>query len=141
MESSVENVYDSGMEKEIAHKLTDTIKNIDKICMLEEGGYSEDDGSYGRGYSSANRGQHLVRSHYSRDGGSSYDGGYSSRRGGSSNRGGSSRGGSRGGYSRDGGYSRGGGREEMMEHVRMAMESAPEDYKEDIRRFMREIEE
>ena len=30
--------------------------------------------------------------------------------------------------------------EEMMEHVRMAIETAPEEYKEDIKRFMREIE-
>lgn len=44
---------------EVIHKLTDTIKNIDKICMLEEeGGYSEavDGGDYGRGSSYANRG-------------------------------------------------------------------------------------
>lgn len=69
---------------ETAHKLTDTIKNIDKIAMLEDDGYSErhrdgmgrysrhgggweargrydDDGaSYGR------RGEHYVRGHYSR---------------------------------------------------------------------------
>lgn len=40
---------------EIIHKLTDTIKNIDKICMLEDGeGYSEAvDGGIGLGgYSS-----------------------------------------------------------------------------------------
>ena len=46
---------------EVIHKLTDTIKNIDKICMLEEeGGYSEavDSGDYGRGSSYANRGKH-----------------------------------------------------------------------------------
>ena len=57
---------------EIIHKLTDTIKNIDKICMLEDGeGYSEavDGGDYGRGSSYANRGKHYVRGHYSRDGG------------------------------------------------------------------------
>ena len=31
-----------GGELEAIHKLTDTIKNIDKICMLEdEGGYSQ----------------------------------------------------------------------------------------------------
>lgn len=61
------------------HKLTDTIKNIDKIMMLEDGDYSrtgewEADmrGSYGRtenynrGNSYANRGQHYVRGHYSR---------------------------------------------------------------------------
>lgn len=61
------------------HKLTDTIKNIDKIMMLEDGDYSrtgewEADmrGSYGRtenysrGNSYANRGRHYVREHYSR---------------------------------------------------------------------------
>lgn len=61
------------------HKLTDTIKNIDKIMMLEDGDYSrtgewEADmrGSYGRtenysrGNSYANRGRHYVRGHYSR---------------------------------------------------------------------------
>lgn len=113
---------------EIAHKLTDTIKNIDKICMLEDGdGYSqagdwemEGRGTYGRGASYANRGKHYVRGHYSRDGG--MDGNYSSRRDGR------------------GRYSRAEGREEMMEYVRMAMEAAPENYKEDIRQLMREIE-
>ena len=61
------------------HKLTDTIKNIDKIMMLEDGDYSragewEADmrGNYGRtenynrGTSYANRGRHYVRGHYSR---------------------------------------------------------------------------
>lgn len=61
------------------HKLTDTIKNIDKIMMLEDGDYSragdwEADmrGNYGRtenynrGNSYANRGRHYVRGHYSR---------------------------------------------------------------------------
>lgn len=58
---------------ELVHKLTDTIKNIDKICMLEDSGYSgagewEADmrGVYGRGSSYANRGKHYVRGHYSR---------------------------------------------------------------------------
>lgn len=51
------------------HKLTDTIKNIDKICMLEDGGYSGD-------------GEWTARGNYMNDGGSyrrgSYaDGGYS----------------------------------------------------------------
>lgn len=75
------------------HKLTDTIKNIDKICMLEDNkGYSNDGGwmgedSYGRSASYANRGQHWVRGHYSRDDGYSRDD-YSNTR--------------RGGYSRDG---------------------------------------
>ena len=63
------------------HKLTDTIKNIDKIMMLEDGDYSRtgeweadmrgtfgrDSGNgYNRGNSYANRGRHYVRGHYSR---------------------------------------------------------------------------
>lgn len=72
---------------EAVHKLTDTVKNIDKIMALEEdGGYSErrdsrgrysrDDGNgYSRGghryddngSSYAMRGEHYVRGHYSRD--------------------------------------------------------------------------
>lgn len=63
------------------HKLTDTIKNIDKIMMLEDGDYSRtgeweadmrgtygrDNGDgYNRGNSYANRGRHYVRGHYSR---------------------------------------------------------------------------
>lgn len=64
---------------EIAHKLTDTIKNIDKIKMMEDDGYSRDGdysrggdwqadmrGTYGRGSSYARRGTHYVRGHYSR---------------------------------------------------------------------------
>lgn len=108
---------------EVVHKITDTIKNIDKICMLEEdGGYSEavDDGDYGRGSSYANRGKHYVRGHYSRDGGR---GGYSSRRD------------SRGRYSRDD------GRSEMMEHLEMALDSANDQDRETIKRFMRQLEQ
>lgn len=71
---------------EIAHKLTATIKNIDKIEMMEDGGYSRDEdysrryscdgdwqsgmrGAYDRDMSNARRGTHYVRGHYSRDGG------------------------------------------------------------------------
>lgn len=111
---------------ELAHKLTDTIKNIDKICMLEEEGYSED--GYGRGMSYANRGKHYVRGHYSREGGRDgmNDGdGYSSRRGGRRD--------SRGRYSRDD------GRSEMMEHLEMALDSADEQDRENIKRFMHEL--
>lgn len=119
----------SAGDLEAAHKLTDTIKNIDKICMLEEeSGYSKDGewaadmrGTYGRGSSYANRGQHYVRGHYSRDD-RRMDKDYSGRR-----------------YSR-GRYSRDGGTKEMMEHVRMAVETAPAEYKEAARRFMRELE-
>jgi hypothetical protein len=110
---------------ELAHKLTDTIKNIDKICMLEDGeGYSEDGGEYGRGSSHANRGQHYVRGHYSRDDGRGGMGDYSSRRGGRS----------RGGYSRDD------GRSQMMEHLEMALDSASDQDREIIKRFMRQLE-
>lgn len=65
---------------DIAHKLTDTIKNIDKIGMLEvrkysrDGDYAKDGswdasirGNYGRG--SSYRRSHYVRGHYSRDDG------------------------------------------------------------------------
>ena len=67
---------------EIAHKITDTIKNIDKIEMLEDDGYSRDEdysrrysrdgdwqsgmrGAYDRDMSNARRGTHYVRGHYS----------------------------------------------------------------------------
>lgn len=108
---------------EVVHKITDTIKNIDKICMLEEdGSYSEavDGMDYGRGSSYANRGKHYVRGHYSRDGGMD---GYSSRRRDS-----------RGRYSRDD------GRSEMMEHLEMALDSASDQDRETIKRFMRQLE-
>lgn len=104
---------------ELAHKLTDTIKNIGKICMLEdEGGYSqagEGDGSYGRGNSYANRGQHWVRGHYSRENRS---------------------------VRRDnmGGYSRDDGRSVMMEHLEMAMDAANDRDRENIKRWIRQLE-
>lgn len=110
---------------ELIHKLTDTIKNIGKIEMLEEeGGYSQEDGQdgggYGRGVSYANRGKRYVRGHYSRDGGMD---GYSSRRRDS-----------RGRYSRDD------GRSVMMEHLEMALDSASDQDRETIKRFMRQME-
>ena len=107
---------------ELVHKLTDTIKNIDKICALEEDvGYSEagdyEGASYGRGSSYANRGKHYVRGHYSRDG--------------------------RGGYSRDGrmgGYSRHDSKEAMMEQAQEMMDNATTERERDaIRRFMSEL--
>ena len=73
-------------ELELVHKLTDTIKNIDKIEMFEnESGYSEARGGRGRGRSSygynydgnsydgssyegsdySDRARHYVRGHYS----------------------------------------------------------------------------
>ena len=66
----------SAGDLETVHKLTDTIKNIDQIVMLEDDGYSRDEdwsanmhGNYGRGSSYARRGSHYVRGHYSMDDG------------------------------------------------------------------------
>lgn len=107
---------------EVVHKITDTIKNIDKICMLEDGEYSEavDGMDYGGGVSYANRGKHYVRGHYSRDGGMD---GYSTRRRDSRGR-----------------YSREDGRSEMMKHLEMAMDTATDQDRETIKRFMRQLE-
>lgn len=102
---------------EVIHKLTDTIKNIDKIMVLEEDvGYSQaiDADRYDRGSSYAGRG----RGRSGRDGRM----GYGPRRD------------SRGRYSRDD------GRSEMMEHLEMALDSATEQDREDIRRFMKKLE-
>ena len=117
---------------ELVHKLTDTIKNIDKICALEEdGGYSEagdyEGGSYNRGSSYANRGKHYVRGHYSREG--NMDGNYSGRGRDS-----------RGRYSRDG-NSRHDAKEGMMMQLGEMMESASTDRERDaIRRCMDQLE-
>ena len=116
---------------ESIHKLTDTVKNILKIDMLEEeSGYSEDgrymgEGriygtSYESGYSERDgssyargRGRYAKRDsmgRYSRDGGMSYDDDMSYARGG--------RGGNRGGYSRDD------GKHYMMGELERLMEKA-----------------
>ena len=107
---------------EIIHKLTDTIKNLDKIEMLEDdGGYSQAgyrDGSnsYARGSSYANRGKHYVRGHYSRNG-------YSNE--------------GRGGR---GGYSRHDAKEAMMEQLDEIMDSANEQEREILRRAISQLE-
>lgn len=109
---------------EVLHKLTDTIKNIDKIAMLEgEDGYSQGaDGRYpyDQGSSYANRGKHWVRGHYSRDGRSMDRAGR--------------------GYRGGRGYSRDDGRSQMMEHLEMALDSASDEDRETIKRFMRQLE-
>ena len=108
---------------EIIHKLTDTIKNLDKIEMLEDDGYSQagyrDGGSsYNRGSSYANRGKHYVRGHYSRDG-------YSME-----------------GRGNRGGYSRHDAKEAMMEQMEMLMDQAgSEREREAIRRCMSQLEQ
>lgn len=107
---------------ELVHKLTDTIKNIDKICMLEGGeGYSEamDGDVYWRGSSYANRGKHYVRGHYSRGGGD-----YSERRRDSMGR-----------------YSRDGAKEHMMMQLEEMERNASNDKERDaIRRCINQLE-
>ncbi len=120
-----EELYEYGRKGELSagsldviHKLTDTIKNIAKIEMLEEeSGYSERGGysgesSYEGGSSGARRRD--SRGRYSRDGGS-YEGGGSSYRGGSSYEGGSS--------SRRG-QSRAEGKDEMLQMIDEMMSQA-----------------
>lgn len=142
----------SDMELEKIHKMTDTVKNIDKIEMLEEGGgYSEESNwmgegrMYGTSYNDGGssyrrgRGRNAKRDsmgRYSRDG---YSEDNYSQDGGSSYRGGSSyeRGGNRGGQ----GYSRGDAKEYMIEQLEEMMENAesPKE-KEAIRQCMHKIE-
>lgn len=143
----------SAGDLEYIHKLTDSIKNIDKIEMLEEGGgYSEesnwmadgrmygtsyDDGmSYARG-----RGRNAKRDsmgRYSSRGGSSYEGGQGGGNYSRENRGSSYARGGRGGR---GGYSRDDAKDYMMEQLEEMMEQAekPQE-KEALRRCMQAIE-
>lgn len=86
---------------DVVHKITDTIKNIDKICMLEDGGYSQ-----------AGRWQASIDGEYGRRNSYDYNDSNSQTRGG--NR--------RGGYSRDGmtyrrGYSRDDAKDEMADRL------------------------
>jgi hypothetical protein len=127
----------SMQELEKIHKLTDTVKNIDKIEMLEgDEGYSED-GHYmgeGRIYGTSyarGRGRNARRDsmgRYSRDDGMSYDGGSSYARGGMRD--------GRGGYSRDG------AKEHLMDKAEEMLEMAhdPKERKA-IEKFMRELED
>lgn len=69
----------SAGDLETVHKLTDTIKNIDKIQMFDEGEYSQTGdweaelrGNYGRGNSYAGTRRRDSMGRYSRDGGTSY---------------------------------------------------------------------
>lgn len=127
---------------ELIHKFTDTIKNIDKICMLEEEeneyseksywmgdgrmyGHSYNDGSmsYARGRRGNVRRDRMGR--YSSDDGMSYEGNSS--------------------YSRDGrdgmrGYSRDDGKEKMIEHLEDLAESADTKSREAINRAIKQIE-
>lgn len=120
---------------EIVHKLTDTVKNLDKIEMLEgeDDGYSEMRGRGGRYsydddmmYSEARgRGRYAKRDsmgRYSSDmgGGSSYDGD----------------------NYRDGrGYSRDDAKDHMMNKLGEMMSSADEQQRKILKEAMRKIEE
>ena len=116
------------------HKLTDTIKNIDKIMMLEESeGYSEARGrTYMRGSSydddmmyseRRGRGRYAKRDsmgRYSSDG-DSYDGDdYSERRG--------------------RGYSRDEATDHLMRQLGNMMEDADPKQRETLKKWMRELE-
>ena len=124
---------------EAVHKLTDTVKNLDKIAMFEEeDGYSEARGGRGRG-----------RSYM---GGSSYDDDmmYSERRG----RGRNARRDSMGRYSSDMGssyddyseermdrrYSRDDAKDHMMNKLGAMMEGADPNEREILKDAMRKIE-
>ena len=108
----------TGGDLDMIWKLTDTVKNLDKIEMLEEesGGYSEARGGRGRG-----------RSYM---GGSSYDDDmmYSERRG----RGRNAR--------RDKRYSRDDAKDHMMNKLGEMMTSADEEQREILKDAMRKIE-
>ncbi len=125
----------SAGDYELLRNVTSAIKNIGKICIMEEdGGYSQAGqweadmrGSYDSGNSYRRR--HYVRGHYSRDGGMSNDGGGNSYRG--------------GGYSRDGGYSRHSRderKEEMMQTLEEMMHESEDDRERDaIRRCLEQV--
>lgn len=143
----------TGGDLDMIWKLTDTVKNLDKIEMLEEesGGYSEARGGRGRG----------GRSSYM--GGSSYDDDmmYSERQG----RGRNARRDSRGRYSSEGGsyeggssyddyseessyrggqggrgYSRGDAKDHMMNKLGSMMEDADPNEREILKDCMRKLE-
>lgn len=94
------------------HKLTDTIKNLDKIEMLEDGGYSEDWLGEGKIYGTSYRGR---RGNVKRD--------------------------SMGRYSRDDhDYSREEAKDHMLDKLGELMEGADPNEREALKRAMREIE-
>lgn len=147
----------TGGDLDMIWKLTDTVKNLDKIEMLEEesGGYSEARGGRGRGGRSSymggssydddmtyserrGRGRYAKRDSMGRyssegasyEGGSSYDD-YSEE---GSYRGGSS-------YARGGrGYSRDDAKDHMMNKLGEMMSSADEEQREILKDAMRKIE-
>lgn len=122
----------SAGDLETIHKLTDTVKNIDKIEMLEDSeGYSGDTDFMGEGrmYGTSYRSGNSYNSNGGQ-GGSSYARG----------RGRNARRDSRGRYSRDG-YSQGGAKESLIEKLEEAMDEADnEQDREKIRKVIMQIE-
>lgn len=105
---------------ELIHKLTDTIKNIDKIDALEDGGYSRDGDWEMEG-----------RGNYSRNGGAYNRGSsYARRRD------------SRGRYTSDRRYSRDDAKTHMIEQMEQMMNGTQnEREREIIRRAMEQLEQ
>lgn len=118
----------SAGDLETIHKLTDTVKNIDKIEMLEDGGeYSGDTDFMGEGrmYGTSYRSNGYMYNSNDGQGGSSYARG----------RGRNARRDSRGRYSRDG------AKESLIEKLEEAMDEAESDQdREKIRRVIMQIE-
>ena len=107
---------------EIVHKLTDTIKNLDKIEMLEDGGYSQagnweiEGRAYNRGSSYARRKRDSM-GRYSRDGRMMH-----------------------GGYLDGRMYSRAEAKDDIMEKIEDMMDDADPKEKEILRRAMDQLE-
>lgn len=118
----------SAGDLETIHKLTDTVKNIDKIEMLEDDdGYSGDTDFMGEGrmYGTSYRSNGYMYNSNDGQGGSSYARG----------RGRNARRDSRGRYSRDG------AKENLIEKLEEAMDEAEsEQDREKIRRVIMQIE-
>lgn len=108
----------SASDVEMIHKLTDTIKNLDKIEMLEDDGYSGHYPMYDDGVSYAKRGTHYVRGHYSHDDGRDD---YSERR-----------------YDRR--YSKDEAKDHMMNKLDEMMRTASPNEREALEEAMRKIE-
>lgn len=116
----------SSSDVEMIHKLTDTVKNLDKIEMLEgDDGYSETYPYYmgGSSYAGRGRGRNARRDRigrYSSDMGSSYDD-YSEERMGR-------------------GYSRDDAKDHLLDKMGEMMSSADEEQREILKDAMRKIE-
>lgn len=121
---------------DMVQKITDSIKNIDKIELLEsQNGFG---GSYGGSYGDDDG--YSERRRYSRDGGNSYRGDLSYDDGGDSYRRGRNQ---MGQYTSRAyrGYSREGGKERMISQLRSMMNTAEnEKEKESIQKCIKSLE-